>query len=251
MRCRGFSCVRLRISLCFKLYTSPSSLLYMSPILCCGFSNTFAYVLHHGFPLAFRHLFPMHASRPLTLRPAYFPCVSLYVVPCVPPYATRGLPLRFPSDLCAFTVGPPCAFSFVTFVHCANRLIHLDARSQCFLVFLVHFSFRFSMNSLMVFRRVPAIFAIPYLFVTPRVSYTLNGTFLCTLLYTFLVHSTWFSFRFPFRFCFLWPSPVRSDIRNVCVLSWFLSGFPSTLALHLQSHMHVIVCNCVIPPHFL
>ena len=59
----------------------------------------------------------------------------------------------------------------------------------------------------------------------------------------------------PFPFCFAfafyvfsWPSQLLCVLtyrHNPCVLSWFPSGFPPTLTLHFQPHMHFIVCDTV------
>ena len=59
--------------------------------------------------------------------------------------------------------------------------------------FLVHNTVHLLREFLDDFLKFLAIFAMPSLFVTPRVSYVLNGTFSCTLLYMFLVHSTSFT----------------------------------------------------------
>ena len=111
------------------------------------------------------HLF----SRPLRRA---FPMSSLlhftvYLLWVPPPSITNRL--------CRFSCDIPC-------VHCVNGSVHLS----CTCVprafrgrFLARFSsciFRFPMNSLIVSRCFPAIFAVPYLFVTPCVSYAVTDT---------------------------------------------------------------------------
>lgn len=77
--------------------------------------------------------------------------------------------------------------------------------------------------------------------VCDKVRFLCAVTFPWTLLYKFPFHSTYFSIRFSVRF--VMPYPVRSGIRNPCVLRWLPSGFPPTLGLALTPSLKcVIIC---------
>ena len=115
VHCRGFSCVQLWVPLCFELYTAPfdtrrfpSEFLAMSPILLLRVSQFLYYLLHHRFPLAFRHLFPYARLACIYLACIYFASLLF------PVHSSIRNSVRSPSvawwglsyDPCAFTVGP-------------------------------------------------------------------------------------------------------------------------------------------------
>ena len=114
----------------------------------------------------------------------------------------------------------------------------------------------FPMNSLMVPRWVPAIFAVRIMgsFLVCETARFLCAQWYISFYFTLQVSCSFHVFFLPFSvLCFSWPSPVRSDIRNPCDLSWFTSGFPPTLALHSLWVPHAFnsLWHHAITTHFL
>lgn len=219
-------------------YTQPHSLPdefpASRPYCRCTFSSAFAYLLLRRFPLAFCHKLPYICFACIHFTSLQFP-VSL-AKRCSVCSSVRN-PLVSWWGLSYFPCGSfPCVSRSILYAFIVRIVqfisVSLAFRSLC-LVFSVLVSLYFPMNSFMFSRWVPAIFALPSLFVTLRVSYTLNGIFPCTLLCKFSVYSTCFPSVFCSAFTFFpWPSPARSDIRYPFVLSWFSSEYPPKVALH-------------------
>ena len=197
-----FFCVRLCL---------PSPLYVMSYTLfralydeflagCCYVSHTFAV----GFPMPLRVCYtagfhmhfvicsPMHASRAFTLRPFYFSCVSLYIVPSISPdripcvfvrvHSTWAPNVFFYSLHRAFLESFPlysqgiilhCGFPMFLFVRyfvLLLRELQFTLFPMCFPLVLrafslicVHVFLYFHMNSLMV---LSAIVLVPSLFLS-------------------------------------------------------------------------------------
>lgn len=169
----------------------------------CGFPCA----LNCAQPRALPDVFPVSS---LLCRP----CISPYLTPCglpripgeVSPKFPVHLPrvphvfsrsfhrvfpvsslLHFPCICCGF----PDAFSrpiHRTFIERIMQFILFPVRTPCvprrfhrrFLAFPVHVSLWWLYVFQWILRWVPAIFVVPSLFVTPRVSYALSGTFSCT-----------------------------------------------------------------------
>ena len=168
-----------------------------------------------GFLLHFVISYHIYASRAFTLLPFNFPWVWLNVVLCVPLYATPW----FPGGVSpTFPVGPSHVFPVRYSMHSL-----CESCNSC-LVFSVLVSLYFPMNSLMFSRWVPAIFALPSLFVTLRVSYALNGISPCTLICKFSVYSTCFPSVFCSAFNFFLALPRtfwhRLPVRSFMVFQW-------------------------------
>ena len=92
----------------------PTSFLVFRPYVCSDFSSAFVYLFHSRVCLAFHH-----TAIAFTLLAFYFPRVSLYVVPSVPPCTASCFPPRFPDGVSPmFPVHSlwvsPCVFPFVT-----------------------------------------------------------------------------------------------------------------------------------------
>ena len=149
---------------------------------------------------------------------------------------------------------PLCLFSStILCIYCQVCIVQFILIPQAFPVRSVSVSscvrftvfFFSSINSFTVPRWAPAISVAPSLFLTPRFSYSFNGTFPCTLLYTFLVHSTYLFFRvqlfvFCSTFCFSRLSPVRSDIR---IPVFFPGGIPSTFESQMKLNSLLAPCD--------
>ena len=142
---------------------------------------TLGFLLHSCIP-AFLHLFPYACLiRVHSLCVRSISCVSLYAVPCVPPNATPCVPLGFLvgsllRSLC--TVGPPYVFSRSLHREFIVRIVFF-MRSPCvpraFPRVFGSLFLKFSNGFINGSRWVRAIFAVHSSFVTPRVSFALNG----------------------------------------------------------------------------
>jgi len=129
VHCHGsFFCVRLCLpSLLYVMNYTLFRALYDEFLAgCCYVDHTFAVCFPVSLPVCYNAGFhmhfvicsPTHASRTFTLRPFYFSCVSLYVVPSISPDRTPCVSLGFlvmhSYGSCAFTLGTQRVFLFIT-----------------------------------------------------------------------------------------------------------------------------------------
>ena len=214
VHCRGFSCVLLWFP-----YTSPrvtrrvtDELLAMSPILLLWVAQHLCLLLAPYVSTCISSSVPYTYFTSINSASILF--FRAFVIHWAVLSSRRNLgpPPRFPSGVsnCTFAVAPLCAFLFLNTIH-----------SLC--------------EFLDDFPGVPCNIRHAFLVCD-------TAGFLCALWYIFLYitlhvscsfHVVYFLFAFSVFFLAL---PCAFRHKKPCVHSWFLSGFPPKLALHLQSH---------------